>query len=55
MNSTEQDRRERATHEAAIRMARVTATVAKDKARRETAAARLIELEAAYAAKYGQS
>ena len=55
MNSTEQDRRAKATHEAAIRMARVTATVAKSKITRETAAARLVELEASYAAKYGQS
>ena len=55
MAGTEQDRRARATHEAAIRMARVTATVAKSKITRKTATARLAELEASYAAKYGQS
>jgi hypothetical protein len=55
MNSTELERRTKATHEAAIRMARVTATVAKSKITRKTATARLAELEASYAAKYGQS
>lgn len=49
---TEQDRMAKATHEAAIRMARA-ATTAKSKTTRETAAARLRELEASFAAKYG--
>jgi hypothetical protein len=49
----EQERRAKATHEAAIRMARA-ATTAKDRTIRETAVARLIELEASYAVKYGE-
>jgi hypothetical protein len=50
--SMENERRARITHEMAIRLARLTAQLAKDKVTRETAAARLAELEASYAAKY---
>jgi len=49
---TENERRSKATHEAAIRMARAGAN-AKDRTIRETAKTRLVELEASYAAKYG--
>jgi hypothetical protein len=48
----EQTRRTKATHELAIRLARNTANFASKKITRDTAKARLAELEASFAAKY---
>jgi len=53
MTETEQERRARVTHAEAIRIARLTAQAAKSKVTRDTATARLAELEASYAARYG--
>jgi hypothetical protein len=51
---TENERRARATHAAAIRFARTVAQYAKDTERRETAEARAVELEATSAATYDE-